>query len=212
MQKPNIKWKETRIHWKSKTLFQNVCRGSSGGRVVKLLACGARGPAWVRFQASPLEFSEIGYLLLPSRNVAETLLKRHKSSIQPTNHNFAWIPSMRKLASISSAWCLYNLCVHLNIPSVPLKMDTLSNMYTANVDNINRLHYVGEVTPCPSNPVTWHLIILTVYTCSTYLMCLNNIDSNVQYQIPWWHCCHQGVLYYYSILFSLKASNVLSTS
>ena len=34
---------------------------------------------------SPLEFSEVGYLLLPSRDMAEILLKRHKSSIQPTN-------------------------------------------------------------------------------------------------------------------------------
>ena len=44
------------------------CSWSSGGRVVKLLACGARGPA------SPLEFSEIGYLLLPSRDMAERSL------------------------------------------------------------------------------------------------------------------------------------------
>ena len=38
----------------------------------------------VRFPASPLEFSEIGYLLLSSRDMAEILLKRRKSSIQPT--------------------------------------------------------------------------------------------------------------------------------
>ena len=49
---------------------------SSGGRVVKLLACGARGPGLIRFPASPLEFSEIGYLLLPSRDMAERSLNR----------------------------------------------------------------------------------------------------------------------------------------
>ena len=54
---------------------------SSGGRVVKLLACGARGSG-VRFPASPLEY-QIGYLLLPSRDMAEIPLKRRKSSIKP---------------------------------------------------------------------------------------------------------------------------------
>ena len=39
----------------------------------------------VRFPTLPLEFSEIGYLLLPSRNMAEIPLKWRKSSIQPTN-------------------------------------------------------------------------------------------------------------------------------
>ena len=41
----------------------------------------------VRFPASPLEFSEIGYLLLPSRDMAdhEIPLMRRESSIQPTN-------------------------------------------------------------------------------------------------------------------------------
>ena len=54
---------------------------SGGGRVVKLLACGARGSipgvaTWI---------SEIGYLLLPSRDMAEIPLKRRKCSIKPTN-------------------------------------------------------------------------------------------------------------------------------
>ena len=62
-------------------------RGSGGGRVVKLLACRARGQEF-NSPASPLEFSEIGYLLLQSRDMAEILLKRRKFSIQPTNqHN-----------------------------------------------------------------------------------------------------------------------------
>ena len=39
----------------------------------------------VRIPASPLEFSEIGYILLPSRNMTEIPLKRRKSSIQPIN-------------------------------------------------------------------------------------------------------------------------------
>ena len=48
---------------------------SSGGRVVKLLACGARGPGFI-FPASPLEFSEIGYHLLLSRDMAERSLNQ----------------------------------------------------------------------------------------------------------------------------------------
>ena len=46
--------------------------GSSGGRMVKLLACGARGLGFD--SRPPLEFSEIGYLLLPSRDMAERSL------------------------------------------------------------------------------------------------------------------------------------------
>ena len=37
----------------------------------------------------PLKFSEIGYLMLPSRDMAEIPLKRRKSSIQPTTTNRA---------------------------------------------------------------------------------------------------------------------------
>ena len=48
---------------------------SSGGVMVKLLVCGALAAT----------ISEIGYLLLPSRDIAERSLKRHKSSNQPTN-------------------------------------------------------------------------------------------------------------------------------
>ena len=47
----------------------------------------------VRFPASPLKFSEIGYLRLPSRDMVQILLKQQKSSIQPTNDN-------AKLASV----------------------------------------------------------------------------------------------------------------
>ena len=36
------------------------------------------------FPASPLEFSEIGYLLLPSRDMAEIPLNRRKSSKNQT--------------------------------------------------------------------------------------------------------------------------------
>ena len=39
----------------------------------------------VRIPASPLEFSEIGYLQFPNRDMAEIPLKRRKSSIKQTN-------------------------------------------------------------------------------------------------------------------------------
>ena len=55
---------------------------SSGGVVVKLLACGARGPGSISGLAATI--SEIGYLLLPRRDMAERSLKRRKSSKQPT--------------------------------------------------------------------------------------------------------------------------------
>ena len=86
------------------TRFTTTCNmGSSGGRVVKLLACGARGPGF-RFPASPLEFSEIGYLMLKSSDMAEIPLKRHKSSIQPANQpicntRFFKVPEEEQL------WC-----------------------------------------------------------------------------------------------------------
>ena len=58
---------------------------SSGGVVVKILACGAVGPG---FDSRPRRYdSEIGYLLLPCRDRAERSLKRRKSSKQPTNQS-----------------------------------------------------------------------------------------------------------------------------
>ena len=52
--------------------------------VVMLLACGARGPGSILGLAATI--SEIGYLLLQSRDIAEISLNRHKSSNnQPTN-------------------------------------------------------------------------------------------------------------------------------
>ena len=66
--------------------------GSDGGRVVKLLAGVARGP---RFDSRLCHLnSEIGYLLLPSRDMAEIPLKRRKSSIQPTNQPTNQPPSL----------------------------------------------------------------------------------------------------------------------
>ena len=59
---------------------------SSGGAVVKLLAYGARGPDSIPGLAATI--SEIGYLLLQSRDKAETSLKRHKFSKQPTYQYF----------------------------------------------------------------------------------------------------------------------------
>ena len=52
--------------------------GSSGGVVVKLLACRARGPGFDSYLAATI--SEISYLLLPSCDMAEILLKPCKSS------------------------------------------------------------------------------------------------------------------------------------
>ena len=52
--------------------------GSSGGVVVKLLACGARGPGSIPGLAPTT--SEIGCLLLPCRDTAE--IKRSKPSKQ----------------------------------------------------------------------------------------------------------------------------------
>ena len=51
---------------------------SSGGIVVKLLACGVSDRGSIPGLAASI--SEIGYLLLPSRDMAEISLKRRKSS------------------------------------------------------------------------------------------------------------------------------------
>ena len=56
---------------------------SGDGRVVKLLACGARCRGSIIGLAASI--SEIDYILLPDRDMAEILLKRRKSSIQPAN-------------------------------------------------------------------------------------------------------------------------------
>ena len=53
---------------------------SNGGVVVKLIACKARGSNLHLTTRS----SEIGYLLLPSCNMTEIMLKQRKSSKQPT--------------------------------------------------------------------------------------------------------------------------------
>ena len=51
--------------------------------MVKLLACGTSGPGSIPGLTATI--SEIGYLLLPSRDMAERSLKQRKSSKQPTN-------------------------------------------------------------------------------------------------------------------------------
>ena len=68
---------ESSLTYALKLMFYK-CKRSTGGVVVKLLACGARGPV--------ATISEIGYILLPSRDMAERSLKRRKSSKQPTNN------------------------------------------------------------------------------------------------------------------------------
>ena len=48
----------------------------------------------------PLEFSEIGYLLLPSRDMAEIPLNRRKSSKNQTNHqvvSLSWTIDQRNV-------------------------------------------------------------------------------------------------------------------
>ena len=49
-----------------------------GAAVIKLLVCGVSG--WGSIPSLAATISEIGYLLLPSRDMAEISLKRHKSS------------------------------------------------------------------------------------------------------------------------------------
>ena len=63
------------------SLVFHYTKGSSGGVVVKLLACRASGRGSISGLATTV--SEIGYLLLPSCDMAEILLKWHKSSKQP---------------------------------------------------------------------------------------------------------------------------------
>ena len=58
---------------------------SSGSVVVKLLACGAEDRDSIPGLAATI--SEIGYLLLQSRDMAERSLKRLKSSKQQTTTN-----------------------------------------------------------------------------------------------------------------------------
>ena len=64
-----------RIHDTVTRPFQ-LYHGSSGGVVVKLLACGAEGRGSIPGLAATI--SEIGYLLLPCRDMAERSLKRRK--------------------------------------------------------------------------------------------------------------------------------------
>ena len=61
-------------------------QGSSGGRVVKLLACGVKGPG---FDSRPghLNFQRLVISCFQSRDKAEIPLKRRKSSIQPTTNS-----------------------------------------------------------------------------------------------------------------------------
>ena len=56
--------------------------------------------AWLAEQevrGSIATISEIGYLLLPSRDMAEILLKRRKSSKQPTNQRILELPLQNQI-------------------------------------------------------------------------------------------------------------------
>ena len=73
----------------------------SGGVVVKLLVCGARGPGSISGLAAMI--SEISYLLLPSHNMAEIPIKQRKySTNQPTNGEFNCNPHSKNKC--------FNLC------------------------------------------------------------------------------------------------------
>ena len=97
------------MHYSNNVL--NKLTINSGGVVVRLLACRTRGP---RFDSQSRRLgatiSEIGYLLLPSRNMAEILLNKAthilKTTNQPSNIDGA-IPSHQ----------LSNPCLHGSPPS-----------------------------------------------------------------------------------------------
>ena len=80
------KWVYANLSTRVRNTWQcaaSIVLWSSGDVVVKFLACVARGPGSIPGLA--VTISEIGHRLLPSRDMAEISLKRHKSS--KTNQN-----------------------------------------------------------------------------------------------------------------------------
>ena len=75
--------------------------------------------------ASPLELSEIGYLLLPSRDMPEIPLRRRKSLIQPTNQptnqptsallwsRTACLPSIVRPSYINITFYTFDFCLEI---------------------------------------------------------------------------------------------------
>ena len=100
-----IKWHQGKYHVTTyahkKSFF-----GSCVGRMVKLLACGARSPGFDSRLATWIP--EIGYCLLPSHNMAEIPLKRLKSSIQPTNQLNKLFPNSNVFATRVRVWSKLN--------------------------------------------------------------------------------------------------------
>ena len=82
---------------------------SRGGPVVNHLACRATGPGSIPGLAATS--SEIGYFLLPSRDMAERLLMQRKSSKQPTNQSKEMKLQMRAFTVVSAALSHANLNV-----------------------------------------------------------------------------------------------------
>ena len=82
----------------------------------------------VGFPASPLEFSEIGYLLLPSRNMAERSLNRRQSSKQPTNQ-----PTSRVSKSYVSFKCIFPLVMHF-VPILHRRCRSKTNFHFFSYD------------------------------------------------------------------------------
>ena len=70
----------------SSSFFYPYILRSSGGVVVKLLACDAEDRSSIPGPAATI--SEIGYILLPNRDMTERSRKRRKSSNQPTNQSY----------------------------------------------------------------------------------------------------------------------------
>ena len=82
----------------------------------------------VRFPASPLEFSEIGYLLLPSRDMAERSLNRRQSPKQPTNQ-----PTSRVSKSYVPFTCKFTMVMHF-VPILHRRSRSKTNFYFFSYD------------------------------------------------------------------------------
>ena len=83
--------------------------------------------------------SEIGYLLLPSRDMAEIPLKRRKSPIQPTQTNQPTCCSLYSIDSNGRCRNLY-ISIHVFVPK------TLRIVYSSYI-SLHRNHsYITEIT------------------------------------------------------------------
>ena len=156
----------------------------------RVLACGTRGSG---FDSRP-ECSEIGYLLLPSRDMAEIPLKRRKSSIQPTkayqNLN-TWL--LRPVTQLKS---LNVTCICVRVASL---WQTLTPYYSFDLcptSNPNALFSVGKgwghCFSFASSNLMSHLSLF--YTCnkectiaiSRFPLMLSYVYTSTEYFIVCW--------------------------